>query len=79
MLSLWAKDLLLFLLRIILNPNTYSYGRNAGIIPGLNNKTVSKGRENSPRVNKIVSKGRDNFPINNKTVSKGRGNFPINY
>jgi len=34
-LSLSAKMILLFLLRIILNPNTYSYIRNAGIISGF--------------------------------------------
>ena len=43
----------------------------------INNKTVSKGRENSPINNKTVSKGRDNSPRDNKTVSNGRENFPI--
>ena len=43
----------------------------------INNKTVSKGRENSPINNKTVPKRRKISTINNKTVSKGRENSPI--
>ena len=44
----------------------------------INNKTVSKGRENSPINNKTVSKGKGNSSIDNKTVSKGREKSPSN-